>query len=142
MIREKEVLNVLGEEFPDIRIELDMNNENMINVFQWFTSYTKKCFDTGNINKLKSCFLIAEKFLKKGNNSVKSAVENVFVNSISSLIEIVSPLRETVKNMLPKTLKKAYLKHMADTNYHNDWKDENCLFPDEIIDLQNNYYPG
>jgi hypothetical protein len=140
MITEKEVPEVLGEELPEMKIELDENNENIFNVFNCFYNYTKRCAEIGNINKLKLCFLIAAKLLRKGNNAVKSAVENVYVFSVSSLIEIVSPIQELVKNILPVNLKKACLKHIADLHSNNDWKDENCLFQFETSNLQNNFY--
>ena len=140
MITEIEVPLVLGEELPEIKIELKRNNDNISNIFNCFYNYTKKCAEAGNINKLKSCFLLAEKFLKKGNNAVRSAVENFYINAVSTLIEIVSPVQKLVKKILPENLKKACLKHNTDLHSHNDWKDENCLFQVELIELQNNYY--
>ena len=40
-------------------------------------TYTKKCAEAGNINQLKSCFHMAKRFLKKGNNAVESAMGNI-----------------------------------------------------------------
>jgi hypothetical protein len=140
MITEIEVPLVLGEELPEIKIELKRNNDNISNIFNCFYNYTKKCAEAGNINKLKSCFLLAEKFLKKGNNAVRSAVENFYINAVSTLIEIVSPVQKLVKKILPENLKKACLKHIDDLCSYNDCKDENCLFQIDPIELQNNYY--
>jgi len=140
MITETEVPDVLGGELPELRTELEKNNNDIFKTFRCFYNYTKRCAETGNINKLKSCFAIAAKLLRKGNNAVKSAVENVYVFSVSSLIEIVSPVQQMVNKILPLSLKKACLKHIEDLHSHNDWKDENCLFQSEPIELQNNYY--
>ena len=139
MITEKEVPLILEEELPDIAPELKKNSENILRVLNCFTNYTKKCAEIENINKLKSCFKIAAKFLRKGNNTVKSAVKNVYVFSVSSLIEIVSPIQEHVKKILPVNLKKVCLKQLADLHFHSDWKDENYLFQIETTELQNKY---
>ena len=135
-ITEKEVPLILEEELPDITSELEKNSENILRIFNCFTNYTKKCAEKGNINKLKKCFKIADKFLKQGNNIVKSALENIFIFSVSSFIEIVSPVQEQVKKILPEKLKNACLKHYDYLSFHNDFKDENCLFQNEIIELQ------
>jgi hypothetical protein len=140
MITEIEVPLVLGKELPEIKIELKKNNNNISNIFHCFYNYTKKCAEAGNINKLKSCFLIAEKLLRKGNNAVKSAVENFYINAVSTLMEIVSPIQKLVRKILPENLKKACLKHIDDICSYNDWKDENCLFQVELNRSQNNYY--
>jgi hypothetical protein len=140
MITEKEVPYVLGEELPEIKIELKKNNDNISKVFHCFYNYTKRCAEAGNINKLKSCFHIAERLLRKGNNAVRSAVENFYINAVSTLIDIVSPVQKLVQKILPESLKKACLKRIADLYSYNEWKDENCLFQAEPIELQNNYY--
>jgi|ERR1017187_468702 hypothetical protein len=118
MITENDVLNILGEKFPEINSELEKTSgsENIYKTLQCFANYTKRCAKTGNIKKLKSCFLIADKLISKGNNKVKSAVRNVYLISVSSLIEIVSPIQEQVKKMLPENLMTAYEKQIMASN--------------------------
>ena len=141
MITEKEIPTVLAEKIPEMKNELEKNKFNIFKVFNCFKSYTIKCAELGKISKLRSCFVIAEKLLRKGNEGVKSAMENVYLDFISSMIQIVSPIQEPVKKILPATLKKACLKHIADQSSYNDLKDENCLFLNERIKLQNKFYP-
>jgi len=140
MITEIEVPFVLGKELPEIKIELKKNKDNLSKVFHCFFNYTEKCAEEGNISKLKSCFLIAEKFLKTGNNIVKYAEEKIYVNAVSSLIEITSPVQKQINNLLPKNLKNACQKHISDLYFYDEGKDENCLFQVEPIELQNTYY--
>lgn len=117
MITENEVSDVIGEEFPEINNELRKTvRSNIYKVLIVFVNYTKKCADAGNINKLKSCFLIADKLITKGNNAVKSAVENVYVFSISPIIEVVSPFQDQINKIFPENLKNAYQKQIM-TNY-------------------------
>ena len=113
-ITENEMVEILLEKFPEINSELGKTNgtENIYKTLQCFANYTKGCAKTGNINKLKLCFIIADKLISKGNNKVKLAVKNVYLISVSSLIEMVSPIQEKVKKMLPENLKNAYLKQI------------------------------
>ena len=135
-ITEKEVQVIIEEELPDIIFKVGEDSGNILSVFNCFTNYTRKCAENGNFKKLRACFKIADKFLKTGNNTVKTAVENIFIFSVSSLIEIVSPIQKQVKKILPINLKESCLKHMDDLCSHSDCKDENCLFQNEIIGLQ------
>lgn len=140
MITEKEVPLVLGEELLEIKNELNKNRDNISRVFHCFYDYTKRCAETGNINKLKSCFHLAEKFLKTDNKTVKSVEENIFINTVSSFFEIASPFQKLVNKILPENLKKVCQKHIDGLYSYNDCKDENCLFQVETTELQNKYY--
>lgn len=115
VITENEVPDILGEDLPEINFELEKVSAraNIYNVLQSFAAYTNRCADLGNIKKLRSCFVTAEKLMSKGNNLVKSAMENVYVFSVSSLLELVSPIQEQVKKMFPDNLKKAYTKQIV-----------------------------
>jgi len=77
MITENEVPTVLAEKIPEMKNELEKNKFNIFKVFNCFKSYTIKCAELGKISKLRSCFVIAEKLLRKGNEGVKSAMEYV-----------------------------------------------------------------
>ena len=113
-ITENEVLDILGEKFPEINSEIERvsGSDNIYKILQCFATYTKRCAKTGNIKKLKLCFVIADKLLSKGNNKVKLGVRNVYLISVSSLFEIVSPIQDQVKKMIPENLKNAYLKQI------------------------------
>jgi hypothetical protein len=114
IISENEVSDILGEELPELNFDLEKVSAggNIYNVLLSFANYTKNCANVGNTKKLSSCFKVAEKLLNKGNNIVKSAMENVYVFSVSSLLEIVSPIQEQVKKMFPENLKIAYTKQI------------------------------
>ncbi len=114
MITENEVPDILGEELPELNFDLEKVSAggNIYNVLQSFANYTKSCANMGNTKKLRSCFNIAEKLISKGNIIVKSAMENVYVFSVSSILEKVSPIQEQVKKMFPENLKYAYTKQI------------------------------
>jgi len=114
MITENEVLLLISAELPEINEKPAKvgNNYNIYKVLQGFSAYTKQCAEARNIQKLKSCFALADKLLNTGNKTVVSAVENVYVYSVSSIIEMVSPIGEQVRKMLPGSIRRVYLKQI------------------------------
>jgi len=137
MIKEIQVHQILLKEFPDITIALNKNNENIFKLMQSFTNYTRNFVLKGKIDRLRACFRVAENFLRYGNKTVRSAVENCYVYSVASLLEVYTPVQSLLWKILPMTLKKDCLKHISDINAHNDLKDENCLFDEEICNYKN-----
>ena len=113
-ITENELLGILRKELPEINSELKriIGAENIYKTLKGFANYTKRCAKTGNIEKLKLCFTVADKLISKGNDKVKSGVRNVYLISVSSLLEIASPIQDQVNKMLPKNLRAAYQKQI------------------------------
>jgi hypothetical protein len=110
-ITENDVRDILGTEIPEINDELhSMPCSNAYNSLEYLAKFTRECAVTGNMVKLKDCFWVAETLLSKGNSFVKSAVENVYVFSISSLIEITSPIQNQITKMLTSNLKISWQK--------------------------------
>ena len=139
MIKEIQARNILLKEFPEITFALNKNNESIFKLMQSFSSYTNNCALKGNTDRLRLCFCIAENFLTKGNKTVRSAVENCYVYSVSSLLVVYSPFQGLIRKILPMTLKKDSLKHISEMNAHNDIKDESCLFQEEICNYKNEF---
>ncbi|CAN5131645.1 hypothetical protein BH09BAC5_BH09BAC5_07730 [soil metagenome] len=110
MITENEVSDILGEELPEINNELEKlsNLSNIYKTMQCFADYTKQLIRKGNLKEVKHCFLVAEKILKNGNGTVKNAVENCYLYSVSTIIDIASPMNQAVKKLLTSSLKKEY----------------------------------
>jgi hypothetical protein len=136
MITEIQVHEILSREFPELKRSFLKNNKDIFTLMRRFTSYTQNCALKGNTERLRKCFRIAENFLKNGNKAVRSAVENCYVYSVSSLLEVYSPVQGLIRKILPMTLKKDCLKHMADINSLNDLKDESCFFQEEILNYK------
>jgi hypothetical protein len=136
MITELQVGEILSREFPELNRVFLKNEKDTFKLMQSFTTFTRCCALSGNIRKLKSCFRIAEKFLRNGNKTVRSAVEYCYVYSVSSLLEVYSPVQGLIRKLLPLTLKKDCLKHISDINSINDLKDESCLFREEILNYK------
>lgn len=110
VIKEQEVVNILGNEFPTINYDLERipNSCDVYKSVKCFVDFTKQLALKGNFKEVKHCFTVAEKLLRNGNNTVKNAIENVYVFSLSSIIDFNTPLSKKVKELLTDSLKKEY----------------------------------
>ena len=108
--KENEVVDILGDEFPAINNDLEKlsNPSNIYSAVQYFADFTKLHINIGNFKEVKHCFDIAEKLLKYGNNTVKNAIENGYLFSLSRIIDMTNPVSKKVKDILPDLLKKEY----------------------------------
>jgi hypothetical protein len=106
MIKESEILNLLGEEIPDINTELEKlaHSGNIYKSIQCFADFTKELILSGNLKAVKHCIKLADKMLAEGTSTVKNAIENVYLFSLSTAIDLTAP----VKEMLTGPLKKEY----------------------------------
>ncbi len=111
-ISENEISDILGDGLPEINRELEKiaGAHHIGKTMLCFARYTLKCMETGNLNMLNACFNIAETLLSKGNQAVKTAVENVYVFSVSSVLEMASPWQTQIKYIIPTTLKNTFQK--------------------------------
>ncbi len=75
---------------------------------QRFADLTKKCILEGNIKRAEGCFKTADKLLVTGNMIIKNAVENVYVYSLSHLLDRRDEHYEEVMDVLPLSLKRVY----------------------------------
>ena len=62
-----------------------------------------------NYGTAKRCFAVAEKLYDKGNNIVKSAVQNVFVFSLTRMLSCCPDDRERLLAMVPMGLFTLYV---------------------------------
>jgi hypothetical protein len=110
MIRESEVINILGEKIPEINAELEKlpHTGNVYKSVQCFADFTKELIHTGNLKGVKHCLNVAETMLEDGSLAVKNAIENVFLFSLSAVLDLTSPVSQAVKEMLRGPLRKEY----------------------------------
>jgi hypothetical protein len=116
-IKENQVLDLLGNELPDLNTELEKlsNPQNIYVSVKCFAEFTKKLIKSGNLSEVKHCFNLAEKMLLQGNKTVKNAIENVYVFSVSSLLDLASPIGHKIKGMMNKALITEYKRQIYAT---------------------------
>lgn len=114
LIQESEIPEILRSEFPIMNeaLERTIDLSNVYRTVQCFADFTKLLIRNGKLKEVKHCFKVADKMLQQGNNSVKNAIENCYVFSISTLFDIANPVSVKVKSMLTDSLKKEYLRQV------------------------------
>jgi hypothetical protein len=115
MIKETEVLDVLGNELPGMNPILEKTEDvnNIYKTIQCFANFTKSLVSKGDFKEVKHCFQVAENLLKNGNNTVINAIENVYVYSLSSILDLTTPLSLKVKSLLTDSLMKEYRRQVG-----------------------------
>ncbi len=70
-----------------------------------------------NYKSLQQCFALAALLYEKGSGSVRCAVENVFVYSISRIFSLAPEDRARIKAMLPQSLQSLYSSQVLHHGY-------------------------
>ena len=105
-ITENEVLSLLSNELPQIEEEVK-NSSSQISIYgviSCFADVTKHMAKAGDLKEVKHCFNVAEKIWVGGNSTVKNAIENGYLFSLSSILD----LNTQIKDMLCAPLRKEY----------------------------------
>ena len=115
MITENEVSDILGEELPEINNELERlpNLNSVYKTMECFVDFTKQLISRGDFKEVKHCFTIAEKMLINGNNTVKSAIENVYIYSLGTVVALSVLKTNRLKEIFNGSLKKEYVKQVC-----------------------------
>ncbi|MXN91759.1 hypothetical protein GR160_11035 [Flavobacterium sp. Sd200] len=71
-----------------------------------FAEITKRCIKSGHILRAKKCLDVAELLFTTGSNETRNAIGNIYVNSVSTFMELHNC---TVSKLFPPTLKKEYV---------------------------------
>lgn len=110
IITESEVPEILGDALPDINYELEKlaSTKNIYKTVACFVDYTKELLLTGKMKSVKKCLKLAEKMLNEGNNTVKNAIENVYVYSLGTLLDVSDATSTELKKIFNGGLRKEY----------------------------------
>lgn len=105
-ITENDVLFLLSNELPQIEAEIKNtpNQASIYSVIGCFADVTKHMAKVENLKEVKHCFNIAEKLWLAGNGTVKNAIENGYLFSLSSMLD----LNAKIKDLLCAPLRKEY----------------------------------
>jgi hypothetical protein len=115
MITEIQVRKILQREFPEMNCggETLSNPNNVYKTIACFVDFTRQLIDKGNINSVKRCLKLAERMLDDGNNTVKNAIENVYVYSLGIVIDLSVPTTNKLKKIFNGSLKKEYYRQVS-----------------------------
>lgn len=76
---------------------------------QKFADLTQTMIARGNISRAKKCFMIAENLFINGNKETKNAISNVYLYSVSGMLELK---HFNTEKLLPSALKREYIKQI------------------------------
>ena len=115
MIHESEVLDLLGNKIPEINSALEKlpSTGNVYKTIQCFADFTKQLVGAGNIQGVKHCINLAEELLEEGNYKVKNAIENVFLFTLSPVLDLGDAAGAALHKMLKGSLKKEYNRQVS-----------------------------
>ena len=110
-----EVPAYLVDELPEMEQELKAvySTLNIFKTIQCLANYTRRKVIQHDLMAAKKCFAITETIYVKGNELVKNAIENVFVYSFSSLMNLCSKdERKQLQAIMPLDLHTAYVQQI------------------------------
>lgn len=115
MINQYEVAAYLVDELPEIKEDLKSISPTL-NIFksvQCLSNYTRSKVMQHDLRVVKKCFAIAENIYSRGNDLVRDAIENVFVYSFSSLLNLGSKdEKRELQALMPLYLHTAYVQQV------------------------------
>ena len=99
MIKETDVCGVITNEIPKMAIDLSMLKDpnSICQAMACFADYTKDLIRDHNIDEAVQCFYTAHNLLVDGSASVKNTVINIYVSSLSRLIDYTQTVEDNVR---------------------------------------------
>lgn len=109
-IKAQEAIVLIHREFP--AIDPGHTIPDIFRFVKRLAEHTSQLARMNNMGEVKHCFNIAEKMLKEGNGVVRIAIQNVYVFSLSVLLDI-SPVRAKIKGMMNEGLRREYYRQIS-----------------------------
>lgn len=79
-------------------------------------NYTNDQLSNHNYRSVEQCFLLVDKLYTKGNNLIRSSIENVFIYALDRTLMAFKCNREKVHSLLPPLLYQVYVNQMVSSN--------------------------
>ena len=93
--------------------QLKMNDKDIYKSIQTLTDYTKRMALEHNFKMVEKCLALVERIYDKGNALVKSAVENIFIFSFSSMRMLCNIVEwRMVQSYMPAGLYALYIQQV------------------------------
>jgi hypothetical protein len=115
MITEIQVKEILKREFPEKDCELEKFHtpDNIYKTIECFVDFTRQLINKEKLSSVRHCFRLAERMLNDGNSSVKNAIENVYVYSLGTVLDLSLSTTEKLKKIFNGSLKKEYYRQIS-----------------------------
>lgn len=118
MLRESEVKYFISNDIPALSIELSYikDDNDVYKVIECLTGHTKVLIREERIAEVEECFKAAYELLHEGNRLIQLAVENIFIYSVSRLLEVSLSAAQPVRKMFLQNFSKEYCKQINSRN--------------------------
>ncbi len=110
MILLYDAVSVIQSEFPYLSYQTrnSSNNKNLFHVVNNLANYTKNQLLENNEAECEHCFKVAYEIWEQGSNISKMAIENIFVYSLSRLLERSFSVSNEAREQFLKFFRKQY----------------------------------
>ena len=114
MIRESEVKYRISHDIPQLAIALSYikDDNDVYRAIDCLTYYTKTLIRENKLSEIATCFETAYDLLHEGNRLVQLTIENTFIFSVSTLLEISLNVTQPVRALFLSTFKTEYCKQI------------------------------
>lgn len=110
MMNQFEVPDYLDRQLPELKTTINAEIlKSPYAAMQALLDYTEDNIDMHNYKAVKKCFSAADELYVRGNNSVKNAVSNVFVYSLTRLFQCHNSERKYLLGLIPISLYTLYV---------------------------------
>lgn len=116
-----QLTDVIEEELPEIYEELENTSVfgDAIKVMQITTDYSKKMLSIHELNKVLKCMKLIGRIYDRGNKTVRSAVESVYVFSFSAMQVASNKIDwNIVRAKMPMTLYSLYVRQLNGSRFN------------------------
>lgn len=112
MLSEYNSVQMIQSEFPALayQIKPDTGIKQLFKAVQNLADYTKEQLREDNRFEIEHCFKVAHEISEQGSNISKLAIENVFVYSVSHLLEMSFSVSQEARKLFLKHFKTEYSK--------------------------------
>lgn len=115
IINGTDVKEILQHSVPDMHIE-QSDECAVCKVVDKFANYTIELIKKGNIPVIRDCFDVAGQLFQTGSKEVQNAMENVYLFSVTTFIDMTNAVSKQVKELLPPTLLNEYNRQVNSCN--------------------------
>lgn len=112
MICENELPQIVEHEIPELSGKISDKHCNLHETLYILREHAHAKMEEENFGAVKQCMAVAENLYQKGNQSVKNAIENVYVYSFSSMLFNDTEKRKALLGLIPITLYSVFVQQM------------------------------
>jgi len=111
MIQDNQVCEVITNEIPKMAIDLSLLKDTSVcQAVACFADYTKELIRDHNSEEAIVCFNTANELLQEGTSAVKNIIINVYVSSVSRLVECSQTVEDNVRMQFLNMFGEEYFK--------------------------------